>query len=112
MPDCLKRYFIFQEPSTEDESQPEVTTPEKPETVEYKDDDEGESNIAISTAIARQGQYYVLQPNGKLQKVTYRTTVDPKNKSSPIISNLKYEYVSPIKDPIYSYQNGQLVRIN
>lgn len=95
---CLFEYFytFFQAPVTE-----ETEESQKP-------------NIAVSTAIAnnKQGQYYILQSNGLLQKVTYKTSQNPTNKNSPIVSNLKYEPVPPIRDPIYSYNNGRFVRIN
>lgn len=83
-----------------------------PESPEEQQEAEERPNVAISNAVARRGQYYVLQPNGLLQRVTYRTSANPKDKDSPVISNLKYENVKPIRDPIYTYQNGQLVRIN
>lgn len=85
--------------------------PNIPNTSDSQDSDPG-PNISISTAVARKGQYYILEPNGKLQKVSYETKMDPTKKGQPIISNLRYEYVNPIIDPIYAYQNEKLVRIN
>lgn len=68
--------------------------------------------MAISTAVAN-GQYYLLQPDGRLQRVTYKTTPNANDKGTGFTANLVYENVEPIRDPIYTYnENLPLVRIN
>ncbi|XP_065202758.1 uncharacterized protein LOC135833068 [Planococcus citri] len=74
------------------------------------------------------GLYYVLLPDGRLQKVSYTTmpiteTVEKlrqvgniavsevEKKSNGYVANVKYQDVEPINGPIYAYQNAPLVRI-
>nr|XP_018903256.1 PREDICTED: uncharacterized protein LOC109034511 [Bemisia tabaci] len=78
------------------------------------------------------GVYYILSPNGKLQKVEYFTAPQPESeiaqklqeynvngqKAAPlkfkgVVSNFQYKDVEPITAPIFSYSNvpGPLVRI-
>lgn len=80
---------------------------------------------------AEVGQYYILSPEGRLQKVEYFTAAQPQsefaqqyNQYNPSrsakvqqfkggVSNFQYRDVEPISAPIYSYTNvpGPLVRI-
>lgn len=68
--------------------------------------------MAVSTAVAA-GQYYILQADGRLQRVTFKTSPNGKDKNNGFTANLVYENVEPIRDPIYTYdQNLMLSRVN
>ncbi|KAF2896006.1 hypothetical protein ILUMI_10173 [Ignelater luminosus] len=78
---------------------------------EEQEDTEAENpNVAIATAIAR-GQYYILQPDGRLQRVLYKTTqTEEEWKNNAFSAKLVYQPVEPIAAPIYAY-NAPLVAI-
>lgn len=59
------------QPEPEEEETP--STDAAPES-DYEDAEDDEPNVAISTAIASNGQYYVLGPNNVLQRVVYMTS--------------------------------------
>lgn len=96
----LKECVCFQDIATEEEE--EVSQTDNP------------NNVAI--AVANAGQYYVLQPDGRLQKVTYKTEQTEEDlKTNGFSARLMYRDVEPIREPIYTYDNnglGPLVRIN
>lgn len=95
---------------------------------------------ATNAEEAQSGQYYILYPEGKLQKVEYFTAAQPQSEvaqkaaqynAAPApaqpagaqppkpaqfkgtVSNFQYQDVEPVNAPIYSYSNvpGPLVRI-
>lgn len=78
---------------------------------EQEETEQEDPNVAIATAIAR-GQYYVLQPDGGLQRVLYKTTqTEEEWKNNAFSAKLVYQPVEPITAPIYTY-NAPLVRIS
>lgn len=86
-------------------------------TIQDPETDADSPNTAISTAIAAgetTGQYFILQPDGRLQKVVYMTAEDKTDdKNAAYVANLMYETVEPLRGPIYSYNaENQLVRLN
>ncbi|CAH0553884.1 unnamed protein product [Brassicogethes aeneus] len=59
------------------------------------------------TSNNEQGTYYIYHPSGVLQRVVYNTK-DNTGKME-FSAKLKYEVVEPIRGPIYTYDNDNLV---
>lgn len=79
--------------------------------MEPQDVDDQRPNVAVSTAVAK-GQYYLLQPNGKLQKINYETTqTEEEVKNNEFSSQLIYQNIEPLTGPIFTY-NAPLLKIN
>lgn len=53
------------------------------------------------------GQYHLLLPSGKVQRVQYANQLSPDNR---LTSNVEYNEVQPISGPVYSY-GSPLVRV-
>lgn len=82
---------------------------------------ENVNELGVNAVIPDSGTYYVLLPDGRLQKVSYSTmpfqeTVgrlqDVENKAlNGYQANVRYQDVEPIRGPIYAYNPAPLVRI-
>lgn len=70
------------------------------------------------------GTYYILLPDGRLQKISYITMpleerlgkleaeAGFKEQSlNAYLANLKYQDVEPIRGPIYAYNSAPLIRV-
>lgn len=88
----------------------EITTTEIPTTTTEifgrLQDEEAASNIDAKQKVEEkpeidQGIYYVYQPSGLLQRISYQTENDVRNMA--YMAQLRYENVDPIKEPIYYY---------
>lgn len=55
----------------------------------------------------RNGQYHVIYPNGKLQRVRYMNMFDMNNR---LTANVQYQDVDPIRGPLYTF-GSPLVRV-
>lgn len=103
------------EDSGEDESQEPQEPPQEGQTEDYDESNEGGPVVAISNASdnASRGQYYILAPDNTLQKVVFMTSqTEEDRRNNGFSAQLKYSPVTPIRDPIYAYnEQGQLVRI-
>ncbi|KAK6639188.1 hypothetical protein RUM43_007458 [Polyplax serrata] len=53
------------------------------------------------------GQYHVIQPNGKLQRVQYMNVLGPDNR---LRANVQYQEVDPLRGPLYTF-GSPLVRV-
>lgn len=53
------------------------------------------------------GQYHLLLPSGKVQRVQYMNQLTPENR---LASNVEYNEVQPISGPVYTY-GSPLVRV-
>ncbi|XP_044738282.1 glutenin, high molecular weight subunit PW212-like [Chrysoperla carnea] len=73
----------------------------------YTNDKEAEEE---STKAAN-GYYYLLLPDGKLQKIVYMTEEDLKKMA--FVARLQYQNVEPIQGPVYSYnpENSPFVQV-
>lgn len=82
------------------------------------------NEFATEERIPDSGLYYVLLPDGRLQKVTYVTMpveetvgkfqVEPRTKDQNVhgySANIKYQDVEPIRGPVYAYNPAPLIRI-
>ncbi|KAK7873996.1 hypothetical protein R5R35_013408 [Gryllus longicercus] len=98
------------EPPTEEPTTTEVPTTEQPEeSNEFADGARGSQQVAgTDEEGAPAGVYYVLLPDGRLQRVAYSTNpAVPPPAAAPIrnsgYAQLQYMDVEPIRAPIYSY---------
>mgnify|MGYP006952283977 CR=1 FL=1 len=55
----------------------------------------------------KSGQYHLIHPDGRLQRVQYMNTLGPDNR---IVSNVQYQEVDPIRGPLYTL-GSPLVRV-
>ncbi|XP_034475707.1 uncharacterized protein LOC117782782 [Drosophila innubila] len=74
----------------------------------YPDEDDSASLTQPQSNI-KEGRYYIVSPDNKLQRVIYRT-VDAKGDDFTAL--LKYSSVGELQDPVYKYNSqGQLERV-
>ncbi|KAM8712066.1 hypothetical protein ACLKA7_012568 [Drosophila subpalustris] len=72
--------------------------------------DEGDSaSLTQPQSKIKEGRYYIVSPDNKLQRVIYRT-VDANG--DDFTAQLKYSSVGELQDPVYKYNSqGQLERV-
>ena len=93
-------------PTTTTTEAAETTTTELPTTTETSTE-EGEGSADAET-----GVYYVLLPDGRLQKVSYSNARAAALKAAaPASAVITYQDVEPIRAPVYQYNTQPLIRI-
>lgn len=75
----------------------------------YPDEDDS-ADLTQPQPSIKEGRYYIVSPDNKLQRVVYRTE-DAKG-SDDFTAQLKYSSVGQLQDPVYKYNTqGQLERV-
>lgn len=62
---------------------------------------------APTSSASQNGQYHLIHPNGKLQRVMYMNQLGPNNR---LTANVQYQDVDPIQGPLYTF-GSPLVRV-
>ncbi|XP_046866224.1 uncharacterized protein LOC6639769 [Drosophila willistoni] len=78
-------------------------------TIIYPDE---EDTSTSSPSNIKEGRYFIISPEKKLQRVIYRTLQNQDDGNEDFIAQLKYSTVGEVNDPIYRSNNqGQLERV-
>lgn len=85
--------------ATQSDESSEVATSEAEDKEEYNKDGSNQDSENVDNQA--EGLYYLLLPDGKLQKIVYMTKEDLKKMQ--VFANIQYQNVEPITGPIYSY---------
>ncbi|XP_032589876.1 uncharacterized protein LOC6559878 [Drosophila grimshawi] len=77
--------------------------------INYPEEDESAASLDLQQNF-REGRYYIVSSNNKLQRVLYRTTED--KTGDGFTAQLRYSPVGELHDPVYKYNSlGQLERV-